>query len=278
MEKAMLEQIASWILEADVLVINTGAGMGVDSGLPDYRGTVGGQWGKIEAQEGKSIFEIVNPQNFIDNPDFAWKFFLERMKMYEKTTPHKGFSILMDWTKKYFSDFFILTSNIDNQFLKAGFEAEKIRELHGSIFHFQSEDPKAYNEIWKNEISTEELEKQVAMGNYPTCPDSTIPARPNVYMFRDETYINRRSKGQDKHFQEFLKVNTGKKFLVLEIGSGPHVQSIRIKTRMLRKDYEARVVRINPKDFKIKAPNIGLSATALSALSEIDTYLENHSK
>jgi NAD-dependent SIR2 family protein deacetylase len=278
MEKEVVEQIASWILEADVFVINTGAGMGVDSGLPDYRGAVGGQWGKIEAQEGKSIFEIVNPKNFIENPDFAWKFFLERMKMYEKTTPHKGFSILMDWTKKHFSDYFILTSNIDNQFEKAGFKPEKIRELHGSIFHLQSERPKEYKQIWKNEIPTEELEKQVEAGNYPTCPDSAIPARPNVYMFRDETYINTRSKAQDKYFQEFLKQNIGKKFLVLEIGSGPHVQSIRVKTRMLRKEYEARVVRINPKDFKIKEPNIGLSATALSALSAIDNQLENHSK
>ena len=105
------------------------------------------------------------------------------------------------------------------------------------------------------------------------CPFSKVQARPNVYMFRDGTYINTRSEKQKERFQQFLKNNTGKNILVFEIGSGPHVQSIRMKTRMLKSDFAAKIIRINPKDFKIKAPHIGISKGALEALTEIDNYL-----
>ena len=39
-----LATIKSWLENANAMVINTGAGMGVGSGLADYRGN-GGQWG-----------------------------------------------------------------------------------------------------------------------------------------------------------------------------------------------------------------------------------------
>ena len=32
------QKIADWIRQADGLLISAGAGMGVDSGLPDFRG------------------------------------------------------------------------------------------------------------------------------------------------------------------------------------------------------------------------------------------------
>ena len=36
-----LKQAATWIADADSLIITAGAGMGVDSGLPDFRGPQG---------------------------------------------------------------------------------------------------------------------------------------------------------------------------------------------------------------------------------------------
>ncbi|MGB0522220.1 MAG: hypothetical protein ACPGJS_04640 [Flammeovirgaceae bacterium] len=92
-------------------------------------------------------------------------------------------------------------------------------------------------------------------------------------MFRDTTYVNKRSREQKDRFMQFLDRNKGKRFLAFEIGSGPHVQTIRINTRMVRKEYQASVVRINPHHFKIKAPGIGLGMGALEALEKIDRYI-----
>lgn len=267
-----LETIKQWLEEADAFVLLTGAGMGVDSGLSDYRGTEG-KWGQVEVETGKSIFEVINPQNFYENPEYAWKFFVSRMKEYDSTKPHAGFQIILNWIERYQLDYFALTSNIDSHLQKAGFDPNRIREVHGSIQHFQCSDSAVSKKIWKNEIPIDQLMKQVEAGEYPSCPYTGLPARPNIYMFRDFTYVNTRSREQKSRLQAFLDRNTGKRFLAFEIGSGPHVQTIRINTRMVRKEHKAQIVRINPHHSKIKPPGIGLAKGALEALKEIDDYL-----
>lgn len=42
---------------------------------------------------------------------------------------------------------------------------------------------------------------------------------------------------------------------------------------MLRTEYGAKIVCINPKDYAMKTPNIGIPKGALQALTEIDNYL-----
>jgi NAD-dependent SIR2 family protein deacetylase len=49
----------------------------------------------------------------------------------------KGFLILKELVTKKNNNYFIFTSNIDNQFQKAGFSDEKIYECHGSLSHLQ---------------------------------------------------------------------------------------------------------------------------------------------
>ena len=40
-ENERIRRAVSWLREADGMLVTAGAGMGVDSGLPDYRGTEG---------------------------------------------------------------------------------------------------------------------------------------------------------------------------------------------------------------------------------------------
>ena len=275
MKKKDLQTIASWLKEADAIVITAGAGMGVDSGLADYRGEDGGQWGKVETETEKTVFETVNPAAFLKNPTYSWNLFGKRMEEYENTQPHKGFYILKKWIEKFGLDCFVITSNIDSHFQKAGFEEDKIRELHGSLAYFQSSDNKLSQKIWKNELSGEKIQKDSLKSIFPLCPYSKVMARPNVYMFRDDSFVNTRTKAQEQNFQKFLDKNKRKNIIVFEIGSGPHVQAVRMKTRFLRSNYDAKIVRINPKDFKIKAPHIGIDRGALKALNEIDLFIES---
>jgi NAD-dependent SIR2 family protein deacetylase len=267
--------IKEWLIKADAMVILTGAGMGVDSGMKTFRGE-DGSWGKIEAQNDKTIFELSNPEMFIQNPRWIWTLFAQRMKLYADTQPHKGFYILKSWLEKFELDYFILTSNVDSHFQKAGFEEERIRELHGSLAWLQSIQPQVFPGFWRNDLDLNTLEQSIAEGIFPMCADGQTMARPNVYMFRDFEYINTRSRSQDFHYQHFLTKNKGKNIIAFEIGSGLHVQTVRIKTRELISQYNAKVVRINPTDYKIKAPHIGIAKGALATLEEIQSYLEEN--
>lgn len=89
------DQIVNWLNEADGLLITAGAGMGVDSGLPDFRGNEG-FWQAYPAlgQQKIPFTEIANGQAFLENPEQAWGFYGHRLNLYRKTVPHAGFGIL----------------------------------------------------------------------------------------------------------------------------------------------------------------------------------------
>ena len=115
-----IERAASFIANADALLICAGAGMGVDSGLPDFRGE-GGFWTVYPALGRERIeFEnIANPNAFRADPIQAWGFYGHRLKLYRETTPHDGFRILKEIAEKLPHGAFVFTSNVDGHFRKA---------------------------------------------------------------------------------------------------------------------------------------------------------------
>src|SRR5580698_927669 len=96
-----LQRAAEVIRAADALLIGAGAGMGVDSGLPDFRGNEG-FWNAypVVAKLGLSFAEMANPAWFENKPHLAWAFYGHRLNLYRKTVPHDGFATLLSWAAK----------------------------------------------------------------------------------------------------------------------------------------------------------------------------------
>ena len=65
----MFQRAAEAVREAEVFIITAGAGMGVDSGLPDFRGDRG-FWNAYPpyARLGISFTEAANPDHFERDP------------------------------------------------------------------------------------------------------------------------------------------------------------------------------------------------------------------
>ena len=126
------------VANAEAVIITAGAGMGVDSGLPDFRGDLG-FWKAYPPLKDKnlSFTEMANPQWFFSSPELAWAFYGHRLKLYNKTQPHEGFTLLKNLCEAKSGNYFIYTSNVDGHFEKAGFDKDKIYEIHGSIHHAQ---------------------------------------------------------------------------------------------------------------------------------------------
>ena len=103
--------------------------MGVDSGLPDFRGAQG-FWRAYPAiaKLGLSFAEMANPAWFSENPHLAWAFYGHRLNLYRQTTPHQGFSQLLEIGSSKAHGYFVFTSNVDGQFQRAGF-AQPARRL-----------------------------------------------------------------------------------------------------------------------------------------------------
>ncbi len=82
----LYQRCAELISSSSGLLITAGAGMGVDSGLPDFRGN-SGFWKHYPAL-GKlrmNFTDIANPAAFRDNPRLAWGFYGHRLKLYRDT-------------------------------------------------------------------------------------------------------------------------------------------------------------------------------------------------
>lgn len=156
---------ADLIRQADAVVVGAGAGMGIDSGLPDFRGP-NGFWRAYPALGRRQIrFEsIASPDAFRQWPRLAWGFYGHRLKLYRQTRPHEGFRILQNWAADTLFGINVFTSNVDGQFQTAGFPADAIHECHGSIHRLQCLDA-CTSKTWSPDGFDPEVDE--ATGNSP---------------------------------------------------------------------------------------------------------------
>src|SRR5262245_199088 len=85
-QRDAIVRAAGEIADADALLVTAGAGMGVDSGLPDFR-SAGGFWRTYPrlGQLGISFEQMAQPSWFRDDPAMAWAFYGHRQALYRRT-------------------------------------------------------------------------------------------------------------------------------------------------------------------------------------------------
>ena len=137
-----IARAAELIADADALLVTAGAGMGVDSGLPDFRGNEG-FWNAYPAlgRARMAFTSVASPRTFRADPALAWGFYGHRLALYRATVPHAGFDLLRGWGGRMEHGTGVFTSNVDGQFQAAGFDPQRIAECHGSIHHLQCMQP-----------------------------------------------------------------------------------------------------------------------------------------
>lgn len=265
---ANIQRAAEAIESAEALLIGAGAGMGVDSGLPDFRGPEG-FWKAYPPFRGRSFAEMSTPHWFETDPQLAWGFFGHRLNLYRNAAPHAGFAILRKWMQRPPYGSFVFTSNVDGQFLKAGFDESLIVEYHGSIHHLQCSV--CNQSIWSAaEVAIDVDESTIrARSELPRCPSCAAIARPNILMFGDWGFSNERHTVQNTRYREWLRQVRGRRIVVVEMGAGLGVPTVRLEC-----ESEATVlIRINPREPETPDGGISLPLGARDALERIDQAL-----
>jgi NAD-dependent SIR2 family protein deacetylase len=266
---ARVQAAADAIRSADALLIGAGAGMGVDSGLPDFRGPEG-FWKAYPAFHGKQFAELSTPHWFQTDPALAWGFFGHRLNLYRAATPHAGFTILRRWAEAKPGGAFVFTSNVDGQFQKAGFDNGQIVERHGSIHYLQCVG-QCGRGIWPTEGVQIDVDVATirAKSDLPRCPECGALARPNILMFDDWGWDQARTAAQIDEYRRWLRSVAGARVAVIELGAGLAVPTV-------RRECETRgnvLIRINPRESETPAGGIGLPLGARDALAQIDALL-----
>lgn len=266
---------ADAIASADAVVVAAGAGMGVDSGLPDFRGNEG-FWRAHPPMRrlGVSFVDMANPSWFDRDPSLAWGFYGHRLRLYRSTRPHRGFEILRRWASRTDHGCFVFTSNVDGHFQRAEFDDHSIVECHGSIHHLQCTAP-CCDTIWQaSDIDIEVDETSfTAGGELPTCPRCARLARPNVLMFGDWRWIARRTDEQHVRMMEWFDLVGDGRLVVVELGAGTAVPTVRLTAERVASRRRGCLIRINLREPEVPLGHIGFAAGALETLSAIDDKL-----
>jgi NAD-dependent SIR2 family protein deacetylase len=273
---AALDRAARAIATADALLIGAGAGMGVDSGLPDFRGK-DGFWQAYPPYHhlGLDFVALANPRWFTEDPRLAWGFYGHRMVLYRQASPHQGFSILHRWAHRVNHGGFVFTSNVDGQFQRAGFAPERIVEVHGSFDGMQCTSDCGVGVFPGQSIEVEiDSESMRAIHPLPSCPRCGALARPNILMFGDWGWDSVRTDLQMRRLESWIRSLDGARLVVIECGAGHAIPTVRITCEDIARQCRGTLIRINPREPDVPAGHVSLPMGALDTLGALDARLD----
>ena len=120
-------------------------------------------------------------------------------------------------------DYFVLTTNVDHQFQRAGFDKKRLFYTQGDYGLFQCSTP-CCMETFDNEAAVREMVKRqkdmkISTDLLPVCPHCGAPLTVNLRC--DDKFVE--DKGWHKaaeRYENFLRTRENQKILFLELGVG----------------------------------------------------------
>jgi len=266
------------------LLILTGAGMSVASGVPVFRNSNGSMSpeflaflkGYNEARrrhnlaEADDWFDFSVPDMF-DPPTAVqawhyWRWRILRARV-EPAQDYQWLQALCDYfnTAKLQQDadtknkidnnsinlpknrkVFVVTSNCDNLHARSGTDPDAIKEIHGSLGLLQCSEPCCRDLYPVDDGMLQNLKDNSKPNWIPMCPKcQTRCLRPNVMIFDDWALVHDKLQEQQQAYQAFLRHHCGNNFVILEIGAGTVVPSIRWEAET-KGEQGHGLIRINP--------------------------------
>ena len=201
-----VRKVKSLIENADAILVFAGAGMSADSNLTTYQDKEGFyKEYPLYRELKKNYVSIMSYQGVLDDPHFAWGYFAHQYSLYKNAIPHEGYMGLLKLCQSK-EDYFVVTTNVDGLFIKAGFPNHKVHEVHGSIHKLQCSIP-CERSVWSTEGLNVKIDYSTmkALDHLPRCPECGFVSRPNICMYgdTDESYIWEESQEKAKRFREW---------------------------------------------------------------------------
>lgn len=270
-----IRRAAEAIAGADALLIGAGAGMGVDSGLPDFRGREG-FWRAYPPFRalGLDFAAVADPRWFRRDPALAWGFYGHRLHLYREARPHPGFVLLRRWAEGLPLGAFVFTSNVDGHFQKAGFDPDRIVEVHGAIDRLQCLSDCGAGIVPAGGVTVRvDPTSMRAADPLPSCPLCGGMARPNILMFGDPDWDSSAADAQRGRLQAWLDELRGHRLAIVECGAGTAIPTVRWICEDLASRFGATLVRINPREPEVPEGHLAIPLGALEALGRIAGWL-----
>lgn len=221
------KEISERIQQADAVVIGAGAGLSTAAGFVYTGERFHEYFQDFIDQYG---FQDMYSGGFypFETPEEHWAYwsryiFINRYM----DAPKPVYQALYELVKE--KDYFVLTTNVDHCFQKAGFDKERLFYTQGDYGLFQCSEP-CRQRTYDNEETVRQMVKQQKNRRIPSelvpyCPVCGKPMSMNLRA--DDTFVEDAGWHKAaKRYQSFLEQHQRKSLLFLELGVGSNTPGI----------------------------------------------------
>ena len=272
----MIEKLQTALSEADAVIIGAGAGLSTSAGFVYEGERFHTYFGDFEAKYGFHDMYSGAFCNY-DTPEEHWAYWSRFITVNRYVDPPKPiYKQILEMIKG--KDYFVITTNVDHCFQKAGFDKKRLFYTQGDYGLFQCSEP-CCQETFDNEIIVRQMVEQQRDMRVPTeliprCPKCGRPMTMNLRS--DNTFVEDTGWHEAaERYATFLQTRLSGRVLFLELGVG-HNTPVIIKYpfwRMTAQNPKATYACINygqavcPKD--IQSQSICINADIGTALGDI---------
>ena len=249
--EARIEKAKRAIQYTDTMVIGGGAGLSAAAGL-DYNGRrFSENFGPFIARYGMKDLYSSSFYPF-ETQEEKWAYWAKHISLNRYETPATELYLrLYEFLKT--TDHFVITTNVESQFEKAGFKGEKIFEVQGNYAFLQCETA-CHNKLYYNEpmvsaMMSETENCRIPGRLVPKCPvcggEMDVNLRKDRYFVQDQHWYT-----AENRYNEFIKRALNSRVVFMELGVGFNTPGI-IRfpfEAMLSAHPNAALIRLNRHD------------------------------
>ena len=216
-----IKRLQQEIDSADAIVIGAGAGLSTAAGFTYSGERFERFFSDFEAKYG---FHDMYFGGFFpfETPEEMWAYWsrfiwCNRYMDIDNGTYKTLFELVKD------KDYFVITTNVDHQFQKAGFDKERLFYTQGDYGLFQCSEP-CHNQTYDNEEIVKDMiefqeDMKIPTELIPKCPKCGKPMTMNLRS--DDKFVEDEGWHRAaKRYDDFLQSHEGKHILFLELGVG----------------------------------------------------------
>ena len=218
---AQIERLRQALDQADAVVVGAGAGLSTSAGFT-YSGARFAQYFSDFAA--KYGFSDMYTGGFFPYPtkEEFWAYWSRYILVNRyQDAPKPVYENLLKLLQG--KDYFVITTNVDHCFQKAGFDKKRLFYTQGDYGLFQCSDP-CCQETWDNEalirrMAAQQKDMRIPTALIPTCPHCGKPLTMNLRS--DDKFVEDEGwHAAAERYEYFLRTRAGQKILFLELGVG----------------------------------------------------------
>ena len=216
-----IEKLHKALREADAVVVGAGAGLSTAAGF-----TYSGE------RFLQHFADFINKYGFTDMYSAGFYPFPTEEEKWAYWSRHIYYNRYVPAPKPVYDnllkllkdkDYFVITTNVDHQFQKAGFDKQRLFYTQGDYGLFQCAKPchpKTYdNEEVVKRMIAEQMDLRIPSELVPKCPVCGGPMAMNLRS--DETFVEDEGwHAASKRYEDFIRRHLNGNILFLDLGSG----------------------------------------------------------